>query len=369
MKVPFLDLQPAYLELQQELDDAYKRVMLSSHYILGQEVEKFENEFALYCGVSHCIGVGNGLDALHLILRGYDIGAGDEVIVPANTYIATWLAVTYAGATPVPVEPDTTYNLDPLLVEAAITPRTKAIMPVHLYGQTADMDAIRKIAQKYNLKVIEDGAQAQGARYNGTRAGALSDAAGFSFYPGKNLGAFGDAGAIVTNDSVLADKIRQLRSYGSSIKYQHDIKGFNSRLDELQAAFLRVKLKKLTEWNERRSKIAQQYLTGLQGLSIELPIVLDCNEPVWHLFVIRSQSRNQLQKKLSERGIGSLIHYPCAPHEQAAYQEFSHYEGVLPRTERWQHEILSLPIYPHMNEEAVSYVIVECRAIEALMPA
>src|SRR5580765_1653123 len=262
MKVPFLDFVGPYEELKAELDDAYFRFMRSAWYVLEREVEAFEQEFAFYCGVKHCVGVGNGLEALHLTLRAYGIGEGDEVIVPSNTYIATWLAVSYADATPVPVEPNPqTYNLNPDLIEAAVTSRTKAIMPVHLYGQPADMDPMLAIARKYGLKVIEDNAQAQGARYKGRRTGSLGDAAGNSFYPGKNLGAFGDAGAVTTDDPMLADKVRTLRNYGSKKKYYNDFKGYNSRLDELQAAFLRVKLKKLDEWNHRRRAIAQLYLS------------------------------------------------------------------------------------------------------------
>ena len=264
--IPFLDLRASYLELKTALDSAFQRVMASGWYILGEELKAFEAEFAEYCNVKYCVGVGNGLDALHLILRAMDIGQGDEVIVPSNTFIATWLAVSYAGATPVPVEPDeATYNIDPSKIEAAITEKTKAIMPVHLYGQPADMDPILKIAARHHLKVIEDAAQAHGARYKGKRTGSLGDAAGFSFYPGKNLGAFGDGGAVTTNDSTLAERVRRLSNYGSQVKYAHDVKGFNSRLDELQAALLRVKLRHLDAWNGRRRQIAAQYLRKLNA--------------------------------------------------------------------------------------------------------
>ncbi len=264
MTIPFLDVGAAYLELQNELDDAYHRVLTSGWYILGEEVEAFEREFAAYCGAKYCIGVGNGLEALHLILRAFQIGEGDEVIVPANTYIATWLAVTYAGATPVPVEPDPgTYNLDPDKIEAAITRRTKAILAVHLYGQTAEMDPINQVAHRYGLKVIEDAAQAQGANYKARKSGTLGNAAGFSFYPGKNLGAYGDAGAVVTNDEGVAERVKMLRNYGSKIKYYNELKGFNSRLDPLQAAFLRVKLKYLDEWNIRRARISKSLPGGI----------------------------------------------------------------------------------------------------------
>ncbi|HLM01516.1 MAG TPA: DegT/DnrJ/EryC1/StrS family aminotransferase, partial [Pyrinomonadaceae bacterium] len=321
MKVPFLDLKAVYSEIKDELDEAYARVMSSGWYILGAEVEAFENEFAAYCGAKHCIGVANGLDALHLVLRGYGIGEGDEVIVPANTYIATWLAVSYAGATPVAVEPDIeTYNLDPRKIEAAITPRTRAIMPVHLYGQPAAMDALNEIARKHHLKVIEDAAQAQGARYKNRPTGSLSDAAGFSFYPGKNLGAFGDAGAVVTSDDELADAVRLLRNYGSRVKYHNEVKGFNSRLDPLQAAFLSVKLRHLDDWNARRRKIARKYIEALSDCSkIVLPVLEEEAESVWHLFVVRCAERERLQNFLKERGVETLIHYPVPPHLSEAY--------------------------------------------------
>lgn len=355
-QVPFLDLKALYLELKEELDAAYRRVMESGWYILGEEVAAFEEEFADYCDVKYCIGVGSGLDALHLILRAMDIGAGDEVIVPSNTFIATWLAVSYAGASPVPVEPDeTTYNIDPTRIEAAITQKTKAIMPVHLYGQPADMEPILEIADRYQLKVIEDAAQAHGARYKGKRVGGFGNAAGFSFYPGKNLGAFGDGGAVTTNDSIIADKVKSLRNYGSQKKYSHDIKGFNSRLDELQAAFLRVKLRHLDEWNVRRRKIADQYLTELLVYDyLILPQVPPWAEPVWHIFVVRSQERDLLQKHLADCGIQALIHYPVPPHRQGAYQELSHLS--LPVSERIHKEVLSLPMSPAMDATHVQCV-------------
>lgn len=356
-KIPFLDLRESYLELKSEFDSTYQRVMNSGWYIQGEEIKSFESEFADYCNVKHCIGVGNGLDALHLILRAMDIGKGDEVIVPSNTFIATWLAVSYAGATPVPIEPDeATYNIDPERIEAAITEKTKAIMPVHLYGQPADMDPILKIAGRYHLKVIEDAAQAHGARYKGKRTGGLGDAAGFSFYPGKNLGAFGDGGAVTTNDDNLAERVRSLRNYGSQIKYQHKIKGFNSRLDELQAVFLRVKLRKLNDWNKRRQKIAELYLKGLGDLSdLTLPYVTDWAEPVWHLFVIRTTKRDQLQKHLEENGIQTLIHYPVPPHKQGAYKEMNNLK--LPLSEKIHRQVLSLPISPTISEEDISRVV------------
>ena len=349
-KIPFLDSKQPYLELKEELDCAYQRVMDSGWYIHGEELKAFESEFADYCNVKYCIGVGNGLDALHLILRAMDIGEGDEVIVPSNTFIATWLAVSYAGATPVPVEPDEkTYNIDPNRIEAAITEKTKVIMPVHLYGQPVDMDPILAIATKHHLKVVEDAAQAHGARYKGKRTGGLSDAAGFSFYPGKNLGAFGDGGAVTTNDSTIAEKVSRLSNYGSQVKYAHDVKGYNSRLDELQAAFLRVKLRKLDEWNGRRKVIADMYLKGLADLSdLTLPYVPDWAEPVWHLFVVRASKRDQLKKYLEDQGIQTLIHYPVPPHKQGAYKDMS--DLTLPVSEQLHREVLSLPIGPVLSE-------------------
>jgi dTDP-4-amino-4,6-dideoxygalactose transaminase len=357
--VPFLDLKAAYLELKRELDDAYHRVMRSGWYILGAEGNDFEREFAAYCGVSYCIGVGNGLDALHLILEAYSIGPKDEVIVPANTYIATWLAVTYSGAKPVPVEPDErTYNINPALIEKAVTKNTKAIIAVHLYGQSADMDEINKIAAKYDLKVIEDCAQAHGALYRGKKTGGLGNAGGFSFYPGKNLGAFGDGGAVVTNDSWVAERVAILRNYGSKIKYHNSVKGLNSRLDELQAAFLRVKLKHLDDWNRRRKDMAKAYLGSLEEIpEISLPYVPDCADPVWHVFVIRTRNRDGLQRHLRNHGINTMIHYPIPPHVQPAYNGLGQREGSLPITEAIHREVLSLPIGPHMSAEQQSYVI------------
>ena len=328
--IPFLDLKAGYLELKDELDEAYARVMNSGWYILGSEVEAFETEFAAFCGAAYCIGVGNGLEALHLILRAYEIGPGDEVIVPANTYIATWLAVSQCGARPVPVEPiESTYNIDPDRIEGAITSHTKAIMPVHLYGQTAAMDEINVIAARYGLKVLEDAAQAQGACYQGRRAGSLGDAAGFSFYPGKNLGAFGDGGAVVTSDRGLFDKIRALRNYGSQVKYHNEVKGYNSRLDELQAAFLRVKLGKLDTWNEQRRTLAERYRRGLNPDYYTLPVVTAGAEPIWHVFVIRSPKRDRVLTHLRDHGIGGMIHYPVPPHLQPAYAELNYAGRIL----------------------------------------
>ncbi len=333
--------------------------MESGWYILGEEVEAFEREFAAYCGVKHCVGVGNGLEALHLILRAAGIGAGDEVIVPANTYIATWLAVSYAGATPVPVEPvERTYNIDPERIEAAITPRTKAILAVHLYGQPADMDAINDIAARYGLQVFDDAAQAHGARYKGRRVGSLCDATGWSFYPGKNLGAFGDAGAVTTDDAELAERIQVLRNYGSHKKYYNEVKGFNSRLDPLQAALLRVKLGYLDTWNTRRQQIAALYLAALvERADLLLPVVPEWAEPAWHLFVVRHPQRDKLQRYLQEHGIGTLIHYPVPPHLQEAYGELQFYPGDYPLSEHIHQEVLSLPMGPHMNQAETEEVI------------
>jgi len=356
--IPFLNLKKINAENRDEIIEAITRVVDSGWYILGREVETFESDFAAYCESKHCIGVGNGLEALHLIIRAYGIGQGDEVIVPANTYIATWLAVTHAGATPVPVEPDErTYNINPEKIEQVITTKTKAILVVHLYGQTADMDPIIALARKYDLKVIEDCAQAHGARYKGRRAGSLGNAAGFSFYPGKNLGAFGDGGAVTTNNPELADRIKVLRNYGSHVKYHNEVIGFNSRLDELQAAVLRVKLTKLDEWNELRRQIASQYmreLSGQQGLT--LPHVPEWAEPVWHLFVVRHPRRDQLQKTLTEAGIETMIHYPIPPHLQAAYSDLCYQQGTFPISEAIHATVLSLPMWQGMNTGNVAAV-------------
>lgn len=362
-QIPFLNMQAPYRELQAELDSAWRRVMEAGWYILGSEVEAFEREFAEYVGVKYCVGVGNGLDALHLILRAYGIGAGDEVIVPANTYIASWLAVSYAGASPVPVEPlEETCNLDPSRLEAAVSARTKAVMAVHLYGQTAEMDAIYAVARKHGLKVIEDAAQAHGARYDGKQAGGLGDAAGWSFYPAKNLGALGDAGAVTTNDPALAQRVRILRNYGSQQKYHNLDKGFNSRLDELQAALLRVKLKVLDEWNARRAQVAARYLDGLKEAGLTLPFVPQGMRPNWHLFVVRSPNRDALQEHLRRQGIETLIHYPVPPHLQPAYREMGMTAGTFPITERIHREALSLPMGPHLTVDEVEAVIAAVRA-------
>ncbi len=363
MNIPFLDLKATYTELRPELDAAIKRVLDSGWYILGEEVEAFEREYATYCEAEHCVSVANGLDALHLALLALGVKEGDEVIVPSNTYIATWLAVSQCGATPIPVEPDAaTYNIDPLRIEAAITPRTKVILPVHLYGQPCDMDPIMAIARKYGLKVLEDGAQAHGAKYKGKRLGAHADIVAWSFYPGKNLGAFGDGGAITTDDTALADRIRVLRNYGSRVKYVNDVQGFNSRLDPIHAAAMRVKLKMLDVWNARRAVIANQYQQELSGLGLTLPFVPDWAEPVWHLFVIQHAQRDALQKSLSEAGVGTLIHYPIPPHLQQAYAEAGFGKGMFPIAEKIANHCLSLPIGPHLDAASATTVIASIKA-------
>jgi dTDP-4-amino-4,6-dideoxygalactose transaminase len=357
-EVPFLELGKTYLEIKDELDAAYHRVMNSGWYILGEEVSAFEREFAAYCGTRHCVGVGNGLEALQLILRAYGIGPGDEVIVPANTYVATWLAVSDSGAMVVPVEPDErTFNLDPRRIETAITSRTKAVLPVHLYGQPAEMDAVKEVARSHGLRVIEDAAQAHGGRYGDRRVGSLGDAAGWSFYPTKNLGAYGDAGAVTTDDDELAQRIRLLRNYGSRSKYYNEERGANSRLDELQAALLRVRLKHLDEWNSRRVKFAEVYLNELEGSRLLLPLVAEGASPVWHLFVIRSKMRGELQGRLKEAGVNTLVHYPVPPHLQEAYKDLGTPPGSFPLTEAIHNEVLSLPIGPHLSESDQDRVI------------
>ena len=345
--------------------------MDSGWYILGAEVDAFEQEFASYCGARHCIAMANGLDALHLILRAYGIGPGDEVIVPSNTYIASWLAVSQAGATPVPVEPVLeTSNLDPSLVEAAITPRTRAIMPVHLYGQPADMAPLMSVAARHGLKVIEDAAQAHGAVYRGALAGALGDAAGWSFYPGKNLGAYGDAGGVTTSDDQLADRLRVLRNYGSRVKYFNEVAGYNSRLDPLQAAFLRVRLQHVDEWNSRRRGMAERYATALSGLAgISLPHVPDGTISAWHLFVIRCKERDALQAYLQSRGIGTLIHYPVPPHKSGAYAGTAAANGSYPLADELADTVLSLPMGPHMTGDQQQTVIEAIHAWASEGPA
>lgn len=361
--IPFLDLGAVNARHRDSLEAAFRRVLDSGWYILGKELEAFEGEFADYCGSKYCVGVGNGLEALHLILRAFEIGPGDEVLVPSNTYIATWLAVSYAGARPVPVEPlSGSCNLDPEGIEAAITPRTKAILAVHLYGQPADMDPICVLARQHGLKVIEDAAQAHGARYHGRRTGSLGDAAGFSFYPGKNLGALGDGGAVTTDDQRLATRLRVLRNYGSSVKYHNEEKGYNSRLDELQAAFLREKLKTLDEENACRARLARFYTELLAGSDLVLPSVPQWAEPAWHLYTVRTPWRDALQRHLADRRIGTMIHYPIAPHLQTAYAEFGLAPGAFPIAEAIHKEVLSLPMGPHLDERQVAKV---CAAIRS----
>lgn len=358
--IPFLDLREVYLELKGEINDAVMRVLDSGWYILGPEVDAFEAEFAAYCEASHAIGVANGLDALHLALRAMDVGPGDEVIVPSNTYIATWLAVSQCGATPVPVEPlEATHNINPALIEATITPCTKVILPVHLYGQPADMEPILAIARKHGLRVLEDAAQAHGARYKGKRIGGHGDAVAWSFYPGKNLGALGDGGAVTTNDGELAERLRVLRNYGSRQKYVNEVQGFNSRLDPVQAAVLRVKLRHLDEWNARRAGIAGLYLEGLRNHGITLPQVPDWAEPAWHLFVIRHPQRDRLQGLLGEVGISTLIHYPIPPHRQQAYADAGFPAAAFPLASHLADEVLSLPIGPHLSEPESARVVHE----------
>ena len=356
--IPFLDMKSAYAELKPELDAAYARVMESGWFVLGKEVEAFEAEYAAFCGTRHCVGLGNGLEALELVLRAWDLGPGDEVIVPSNTYIATWLAITAVGAKVVPVEPTPEGpNIDPDRIAAAVTSRTRAIMPVHLYGEPADMDAIMVLAGRHGLKVIEDVAQAQGAKVRNRRTGALGHAGAHSFFPTKNIGAYGDGGAVTTDDAALADRLRALRNYGSKVKYVNIERGYNSRLDEMQAAFLRVKLRVLDAWNERRRRIAARYddkLAGIPGLG--LPRVPQWAEPVWHLYVVRTARRKELIAALEKAGIGSLIHYPIPPHLQDAYADLRQGRGAFPLAETLADTVLSLPMGPHMPDSAVDEV-------------
>lgn len=355
MKIPFLDLHKINERFRAQIDARFKQILDDGWYILGRQNETFEKNFAAYLGVKHAIGVANGLDALNLIIKAYSFGAGDEIIVPANTYIATILAVSENGATPVLVEPDiNTYNINPDLIEEKITPRTKAIMPVHLYGQAVQMEKIWELAKKYNLKIIEDAAQAHGAEYQGRKTGNLGDAAGFSFYPGKNLGCMGDGGAVTTNDDALAERIRALRNYGSLKKYVHLYKGINSRLDELQAAVLDIKLPQLNADNNRRSEIARYYRNNIKNPLITLPQVYDENAHVWHIFAVRTPDRTALQKYLADNGIETNIHYPTPPHKQGAYTEWK--AQSYPVSEQIHREELSLPISPVLTDEEVKFV-------------
>ncbi|WP_165253948.1 DegT/DnrJ/EryC1/StrS family aminotransferase [Adlercreutzia sp. ZJ304] len=361
LTVPFVDFRPMEKEIRDLLDGAYKRVIDRSWYILGEEGKAFESSFAQYCNVKHCIGCGNGLDAITLILMALNIGKGDEVIVPSNTFIATVLAVTRVGATPIFVEPEIdTFNISPNKIESAITSHTKAIISVHLYGQVCDMDAILDIANKHNLYVIEDAAQAHGSLYKGKKAGSFGIAAAFSFYPGKNLGAMGDAGAVVTNDEDLAAKIRALGNYGSDRKYHHIYEGVNSRLDELQAAFLSVKLDNLDRWNKDRKRTAKAYLEGITNPSIVLPKVIDETDPVWHIFAIRCKKRDLLEKHLKENGIECAKHYPTPIHLQGAYTSLGYKKGDFPVAEEISETELSLPMFYGMTDEQI------CRVIESI---
>lgn len=362
MKVPFLNLAAPYAELREEIDAAVQRVLSSGWYLLGPELSAFESEFAAYCGNTQCVAVGSGCDALELTLRALDIGPGDEVVVPSHTFIATWLAVTRVGATPVPVEPDpSTYLIGPEHIEPAITGRTRAVLPVHLYGQPYDIDGVAELAARHGLRVVDDAAQAHGARWRERRVGTGTTASAFSFYPGKNLGALGDGGAVVTDDPDLADRLRMLRNYGSRVKYRHEIAATNSRLDEIQAAVLRVKLGRLDAWNARRAEVARRYLDGLSDVDgLVPPGVADPADPVWHLFVVRTSQRDELQRRLEAAGVGTLMHYPVAVHRSPAYA--GTVTGALPVAERLADEVLSLPMGPHLEPWQVDTVIDEVRA-------
>lgn len=361
MNVSFASFEKMHSEIEEEISEKFKEVYRKNWFIQGTEVEQFEQEFAEYCGAKYCVGCGNGLDALFLILKAYGIQAGDEVIVPSNTYIATALAVSYTGATPIFVEPTLeSYNIDVTKIEEKITSKTKAIMAVHLYGQPADMDPINQLAKKYNIKVIEDAAQAHGALYKGRKVGSLGDAAGFSFYPGKNLGALGDAGAIVTNDKELADKVRALGNYGSDYKYHHIYKGNNSRLDEMQAAFLRIKLKYLDKWTEDRRKTAEIYRSQIKNENVILPKEMDYAKHVYHIFAIRSERRDELEEYLKNNGIGINKHYPIPMHLQGAYTELNIAKGSLPVAEKISSSELSIPMYYGMTNQEIDFVINTC---------
>lgn len=356
MVVPFYDLLKLNKSIQIPLAEAFSRVIDSGQFILGKELEYFETEFAAYCGVKHCIGVANGLEALTLLLHAYKIRPGDEVIVPANTFIATWHAVSQCGAIPVPVEPcKNTFNIDPQQISKAITAKTRAIIPVHLYGQPADMDLLNQIAKQHGLIVIEDAAQAHGAFYKNRSVGGLGDAAATSFYPGKNLGALGDGGGILTNNDQIAEHVRRLRNYGSKSKYIHEIVGGNSRLDEMQAAFLRVKLAFLDEWNQKRNHIAQKYSSSLKEPDIGLPSVSEYSRSSWHQYVIKTCHRSELQRHLAQMGVSTLIHYPMAPYQQECYPNYD--AADFPITNELSAQVLSLPISPGLSDEEVEYVI------------
>ncbi len=356
MRIDFSNFKTMHDEIKPQLLEAVDRVTLSNNYILGPEVAKFEQDFANYCGAKYCVGTGNGLDALSLALRAMGVRAGDEVIVPSHTYIATALAVSNIGATPVFVEvKESDYTINPDLIEEKITDKTKAIIAVQLYGQSSDMDAINRIAKKHGLYVLEDAAQSHGATYHGRKVGSLADAAAFSFYPGKNLGAMGDAGCVVTNDKDLSEKIRIFANYGSKVKYEHLEKGVNSRLDEMQAAILDVKLPHLDKWNAFRQGVAERYLSGIKNDKVILPSVAEGNEHVWHVFVVRVDDRARFQKYLSDAGIVTLIHYPHAMHEQPAYREYAELE--LPIASKIAREVVSLPMYYGITNPEIDYVI------------
>jgi dTDP-3-amino-3,4,6-trideoxy-alpha-D-glucose transaminase len=372
-EIPFLDLRAINVRHADAYAAALQRVLGSGRVLLGEETDAFEHEFARHCGAAHAVGVSNGLDALHLTLRAWGIGPGDEVIVPSNTFIATWLAVTHAGAKPVPAEPDaTTHNLDPQRVADAIGPRTRAIIAVHLYGRPAPMEALRGVARRHGLHLLEDAAQAHGAAWRGRRCGSLADAAAFSFYPGKNLGALGDGGAVTTDDAALAQRLRLLRNYGSALKYVHEQPGFNSRLDELQAAFLRERLRVLDADNAHRARIAQRWIDALRatpGLALPLPDDADAHSS-WHLFVVRHAQRDALAQALAQRGVATLVHYPTPPHRQRAYANSAAAALSLPIAERLACEVLSLPISPVLGDEDATRVGLAVReACERLSPA
>lgn len=358
MKIPFLSFESSNKQIREEILSSFEHFFDNSWYILGEQVKKFELQYASFNEVKHCVGVSNGLDALHIALKTLDIGNGDEVIIPSNTFIATALSVSYVGATPVFVEPDiNTYNIDPLKIEAAITAKTKAIMPVHLYGQACEMDAIMQIAKKYDLLVVEDNAQSQGASYNGKLTGSWGNINGTSFYPGKNLGALGDAGAVTTNDASLAEKAAVLRNYGSSKKYHNDLIGFNMRLDECQAAFLSIKLRYLKEWTAQRQQIAGWYNEALEDMEeITLPQIAKGSTHVFHLYVIRTKYRDELQNHLLKNGVGTLIHYPIPPHLQEAYKDLGFKKGDFPIAEEIADTCLSLPIWPGITKSDINYV-------------
>lgn len=358
MKVPFVNLEPMHLEIKDEIMNAFEKIYNKNSFILGESVDLFEQEFAKYCNADYCISCGNGLDALSIILRGYNIGEGDEVIVPSNTFIATALAVSYTGAKVVLVDPDIkTFNIDVNKVEQAITPKTKAIIAVHLYGRPAEIDKIKVICTKYNLKLIEDSAQAHGAVYNSKKTGNLGDAAGFSFYPGKNLGALGDGGCILTNDAALAKKVKAIRNYGSEIKYNHEYKGVNSRLDELQAEFLRIKLPYLDKWNASRQESAKLYLEGIKNSKIVLPLVKSEYESIWHVFPIRTEFRDALASYLKSNGIETLIHYPIPIHLQKAYKNLGLKQGDFPVAENISNTELSLPLWYGISKSEINHII------------